>query len=217
MEAALPANAGNANGGPVSGLGSVSCPLIGNCVAVGWYMDNSGHDQGLIINEYSGVEATLPSNAAGAVNQDAVVESVSCPLGGYCSAVGYYQVGPLGQQGLLLREARGVWRPGVEAALPANALAAQHQVFYSDSVSCPSPGNCTTVGSYTDSYPAQGLLLSEIAGVWHIGVEAALPLDAATNPDAGLVSVSCAPTHRCAAVGEYLTTSYSGGGLVLQQ
>ncbi len=218
VQAALPSNAGNVNGGSVSELGTVSCPPTGNCVAGGSYLDNSGNDQGLLINEYAGVEVMLPANAAAAVHQDAAVESVSCPSGGYCSAVGYYQVGSPGQQGVLLREVRGVWHIGVEAALPANASAAQHEVFYTGSVSCPSVGNCTAVGSFLDSYGAQALVVSEIAGVWHVGVEAALPRDARANPDAELVSVSCAPTGRCEAVGEYLTTSnFYGGGLVLKQ
>ena len=46
----------------------------------------------------------------------------------------------------------------------------------------------------------QGLLLTETAGSWATGTEAALPADS-TNLGAELTSVSCASAGNCTAVG----------------
>lgn len=218
-EPALPANAGHVNGSPVSGLASVSCPPVGNCDAVGFYLDGSGASQGLMVDEYRGVEAVLPSNAA-PVNQASELGSVSCRLAGYCSAVGFYRVVATGQQAVLLRETAAHWHAGVQAALPANASALQHQTFYSGAISCYSPGNCAVAGSYTDtSAYDQGFVLRQTSGAWGVGVEARLPGNARGNPQGpgvGLDSVSCTTTGRCAAAGWYQTKSGFGGGLFLQ-
>src|SRR6478672_9713843 len=64
-----------------------------------------------------------------------------------------------------------------------------------DAVACPSPGNCTAVGSYDAATgPAHpvGLLISQVAGQWQPGVTATLPAGAAANPQVRLNSVSCA-------------------------
>ncbi len=72
---------------------------------------------------------------------------------------------------------------GIEAPLPANA--ASNQFPDLTSVSCTSSGNCTAVGTYTDSScNDQGLLLTQTAGIW-AAAEATLPGNAATNPGAG--------------------------------
>src|SRR5438270_12222808 len=65
VEVGLPANAGST---PGVFLNSVSCPLAGDCSAVGGYTDSAGHRQGLLLTETGGtwtrgVEATLPVNA----------------------------------------------------------------------------------------------------------------------------------------------------------
>src|ERR1700748_1202901 len=52
----------------------------------------------------------------------------------------------------------GSWGPGVEAVLPANAAEVGARAAVA-SASCPSAGNCTAVGGYTDtSGQAQGPL-----------------------------------------------------------
>src|SRR4051794_37356701 len=61
------------------------------------------------------------------------------------------------------------WGAGVEAALPANASATNGGFI--ESVSCPSAGNCSAVGSYIDSAGnTQGLLVTETAGSWATGI-----------------------------------------------
>ena len=74
---------------------------------------------------------------------------MSCASAGNCSAVGYYVDNSGHPEGLLLAETAGTWATGVEASPPANA--APNPVVLLSSVSCPSVGNCSAVGNYTDS------------------------------------------------------------------
>src|SRR5207249_3760739 len=105
---------------------------------------------------------------------------------------------------------------GVEAALPAGAGTDPGVVL--TSVSGASAGNCGAVGGYTDS-PGhrQGVLLSESAGTWAAGVEAALPAGAGTGPVVGLASVSCASAGSCGAVGSYQDSSGNRQGVMLSE
>ena len=104
---------------------------------------------------------------------------------------------------------------GVEAPLPANA--ASDPDVSVNSVSCASAGNCTAVGSYTDSSGnLQGLLLTRAAGTW-AGVEAPLPAGAASDPIVLANSVSCASAGNCTAVGRYTDSSGNQQGLLLTQ
>ncbi len=213
VEASLPANAGTTSN---AGLGSVWCASAGNCTAVGGYEDSSGHSQGLLLSETSGtwatgVEASLPANAN---NTGAGLGEVSCASAGNCTAVGGYTDSSGHYQGLLLTETSGMWAAGVEASLPANANTSPNASVFS--VSCASAGNCTAVGEYEDSSGhSQGLLFSETSGTWAAGVEASLPANAGTNPDARLDSVSCASAGNCTAVGSYTDSSGHEQGLLL--
>src|SRR5437763_367061 len=158
VEAGLPANAATT---PAVNLTSVSCAAAGNCSAVGYYNDSSGHLQGLLLSETAGtwsagIEASLPANAA----SDPSVEltSVSCASHANCSAVGFYTDSSNHEQVLMLTETAHTWATGVEASLPANAATDPGAALYS--VSCPSAGNCSAIGYYNDSLgSSQGLLL----------------------------------------------------------
>src|SRR2546421_2495850 len=82
------------------------------------------------------------------------------------------------------------WATGAEAILPANAGSDPHVFPYS--LSCPSAGNCSAVGTYDDSSGhTQGLLLTETAGTWAAGAAAVPPANARADPEARR-SVSCA-------------------------
>jgi PASTA domain-containing protein/List-Bact-rpt repeat protein len=114
------------------------------------------------------------------------------------------------------------WGAGIEAALPANASATNGS--FTESISCPSAGNCSAVGSYIDDAGnTQGLLLTETAGSWATGVEAVLPANASdSTPAPGIAgafvrSVSCASAGNCTAVGSYPDSSGNQQGLLLTE
>jgi hypothetical protein len=112
------------------------------------------------------------------------------------------------------------WGPGVEAVQPANAAEVGDFVAV-ESVSCPSPGDCTAVGEYTDtSGKSQGLLLTETAGKWAAGVEPVLPANAgaiAGLPGSFVRFVSCASAGNCTAIGTYVDSSGNEEGLLLTE
>ena len=89
VEAVLPAGVAT---NPNLYLDSVSCASAGNCSAVGYYTDSSGHSQGVLLAESAGtwatgVAASLPANAGS--DPGVSPNSVSCASAGNCSAVGY--------------------------------------------------------------------------------------------------------------------------------
>lgn len=218
VEAVLPTNADVAE--QLVTLNSVSCASPGNCSAVGSYYDGLAR-YGLLLTETAGkwatgVEAVLPGDAA-VLNQNADLKSVSCASPGNCTAVGSYS--GTGGGALVLTETAGKWATGVEAGLPANASTTDPVAGLS-SVSCASAGSCSSVGLYVDSSGgAQGLLLTETAGTWGTGVEAALPANAtiASEQGVGLPSVSCSSAGNCSAVGSYNNDTGSNDAVLLTE
>ena len=100
--AAPPANSST---NPDAFLDSVSCGSVGNCAAVGNYVDSSNHEQGLLLGESletwgPSLEAALPASAG--ANPDVNLSSVSCGSVGNCAAVGDYVDSSGTDQGLLL-------------------------------------------------------------------------------------------------------------------
>jgi hypothetical protein len=168
-----------------------------------------------------GVAGIWPAAAAAAtttpLNPSVAISSMACPSSGSCTAVGDYTDGVGHGQGLLLKEANGVWSIGMQASLPPNAavdpLDPAKNTGLAD-VSCVSAGNCTAVGVYTDAGDNdRGLLLTERGGKWQRGVEARLPSDVAppTKGHKGVVdnlvllSDACTSVGNCYAVGDYFT------------
>ncbi len=78
------------------GLDLVSCPSIGNCTAAGTYIDSSGNDQGLLLDESNAQwgppsTAGLPPNGSVTTSgQTPAIEGLSCWAPGNCAAVDVY-------------------------------------------------------------------------------------------------------------------------------
>jgi hypothetical protein len=206
----------DANSSPAVYLISVSCASPGNCTAVGDYSDSG--PRGLLLTETGGTWATGVEAPAPAGGTRALLGTVSCASAGNCTAVGYYSDSAGDDQGLLLTETAGSWAAAV-VTMPANAAANPNSISsFLNSVSCPSAGNCTATGIYTDSSgDYQGLLLTETGGTWATGVEATLPAGAAANPDARVGQVSCASAGNCTAIGIYTDSSGDYQGLLLTE
>ena len=194
----------------------LSCASAGNCTAIGSYYDDNSHTGGpLVITETAavwgtGVAPTLPAPEGGGFSGGSL-SAVSCASAGNCTAVGHYGDGTGNVKGWLLTETDGVWATGVETPLPADAGTTGRWVDL-NSVSCPSVGNCTAVGDYSDTaVDLQALLLDETAGIWSAGPESELPANAAptheytSGPGVPVLiySVSCASAGNCTAAGTY--------------
>lgn len=212
VEATLPVDAGS---NPEAQLGSVSCSSAGNCTAVGSYADGALNIHGLLITETAGawgpgVEASLPTNAGS--NPGVQIASVACTAPGTCTAVGSYADGLENVYGVILTETAGAWATGFEPSLPSAWTAPD---VHLTSVSCPSNGDCTALGSYLDSFEhEQALLLTESSDAWATGVEAQIPAGGALPT---LNAVSCGSAGNCTAVGFYFDSTNVLRGLLLTE
>ena len=184
---------------------SVSCPSPGSCGAGGQYKDSSGHYQAFVVDDAHGTWGTaeeVPGTAALNQGGRAVVASVSCPSAGNCSAGGRFSVAPGNDQAFVANEAHGTWGTAQEVpGIGALNLGGDAIIW---SMSCPSAGNCSAGGIYTDgSGHAQAFVVNEAHGTW--GTAQEVPGTAALNKggQAGIRSVSCASAGNCSAGGFY--------------
>jgi hypothetical protein len=159
---------------------------------------------------WSAINPPLPANAV--AGQGLTLASTSCPVDGWCVAVGDYLAltgTTYYEPGLITAESGGAWS-ALQAPLPGNA-AADPQAFL-QSVTCPTTGTCVAVGRYLDTSGAtQGLVEQLSNGVW-TPAEVTLPsgsLTSGANADAQLSTVACPTAGSCTAVGLY--TLSTGG------
>lgn len=218
IRAPLPRNAGSRYD---LVLADIACASLVDCVATGGLYTRSGAAYGVFWVERAGKwtvsEPSLPRQMTGRGKRFVALGSVSCPAVGRCVAVAEGHAGAQ-EEPLIFTQRRKGWR---ETALPMPAVAKGAGLTL---VSCPSPGDCTAAGSFTNkSGDSEGLLVSERAGRWAHPVAAALPANAARHPAkfgqeaAEIESLSCASARACAAVGIYTDTHVSPEGLLLTE
>jgi hypothetical protein len=192
----------------------LTCASVGNCVAVGFYGDGAGEQQGLVLSETNGSwtssKVSLSGLSVSATNPDVLLTAVSCPDAGDCVAVGSYWDTSNHSQDLMLSDTNGTWTAH-KADLSKLPSVASNPYAYLSAVSCPSTGNCIAVGTYSDgSSRTQALAVGESAGTWSPAGKVTLPSNADTvgaNSDTALNAVSCSSAGNCAAVGSYDATS----------
>jgi hypothetical protein len=202
---------------------SVSCGAVGDCSAGGYYTDSSGHWQAFVVTETDGTWGTaqeVPGSAALNAGGYAAIESVSCTAGGNCSAGGYYASsstdGIATAQAMVVTETDGTW--GTAQEVPGTAALNGGGYAEINSVSCPSAGNCSAGGEYTDSTPAtEAFVVNETDGTWGNAQE--VPGIAALNVSnlAEISSVSCPSVGNCTAGGFYEDASYLNQAFVVSQ
>jgi len=196
---------GRLNLGRGAGISSVSCATAGNCSAGGSYADSFNNSQAMVVTETNGVWGTaqkVPGSVALNKGGNAQVNSVSCATAGNCSAGGFYAGSSGHPQAFAVTEKNGVW--GTAKEVPGTAALNNGGNADVSSVSCRSPGNCSAVGSYTDSSGHfQAFVAGQKNGVW--GTAKEIPGTAALNRggDADVTSVSCTSPGNCSAGGSY--------------
>jgi hypothetical protein len=201
------------NTGDYAFVNSVSCPLAGNCAAVGNYTGSAG-EQAFVAVEVNGSWATaieVPGIAALAtgLNASSFVSSVSCGSAGNCAAAGsYFTSGH--SQAFVVDEVNGTWGNAIE--VPGTAALNTTGGAAVGSVSCPSAGNCVAGGGYSDSSGNEAFVVSEVNGTWGNAIE--VPGTAALNSggSAGVGSVSCPSPGNCTAGGSYTVSPSSNLG-----
>ena len=189
---------------PDSYLQSVACSPA-TCFAVGGYVDSSEAGQPMVVSETAGSwgAATELARPAGTqASQYVDLETVACPAGGSCLAIGHvcpqttytacanppatehdstFQIG----------ESEGVWGSLSTISVPTDT---------SWSLACPSAGHCLMAGSPLAAVQQAG------AG-WSAPMELMPPEDLLQTERAapGISALACQTS--CYAVGNYLTGS----------
>jgi len=108
------------------------------------------------------------------------------------------------------------WHSAKAVRLPSGATGLPNGFL--PALSCPSAGNCTAGGSYSDrSGSVQGLLLSEVKGVWETPTKLLPPSGAHVNPSLTINSLSCATAGNCVAVGGFKDTHSNGQSFVADE
>jgi hypothetical protein len=133
-------------------VNSVSCGSAGVCSAGGWYTDGAGYEQLMVVNEVNGTWKSaieVPGTAALNKGDYAQISSVSCASAGNCSAGGWYTDSSDLSQPFVVNEVNGTWKSAVK--VPGIDTLNQGDNAAINSVSCASAGNCSALGSYTDS------------------------------------------------------------------
>jgi hypothetical protein len=193
------------------GFRSVSCSSVGNCTAVGQYMNASGRKVGFTISSANGSwgQPLSVNFGNGAAQQhpnyaDADLLDVTCPTDGNCTAVGYFRDLSNHHKAFAITMSNGTWGLPVVAdmtSIPGGETWAQF-----NSVSCPSVGNCTAVGQHeTPGGYIVAFTMTSTNGTWAIPEDVTFSGSMAqqTEPDAWLNSVSCSSPGNCTAVGYF--------------
>jgi hypothetical protein len=174
-------------------LTDVSCPVVGSCVAVGYYAGGTGSAQALVETLSGGTWSVGPSPAAPAGAARSYLRGVACPAAGSCVAVGYYAKNSGGAEALAEVLSNGTWSlsPGQSPGPMANFL---------EGVSCPSEGACVAAGYVVASDGFDEPLVELFAnGAWAVAASTA----SAGPGDNLLAAVACTAAGSCAAVGQY--------------
>src|SRR5581483_4203047 len=185
-------------------LSRVACASSGNCVAVGYYLDQFIGERALLVTESGGTWArgtTAPNLSAPGPDG---ASSVACVPNGSCSVSGFGQDPQNHVQAITYSQTSSGWSPATE--IPAPAGAATNPQVTSSLISCPASGACTGGWPYTDSSGAGQLMLAnQSGGTWQASTELSLPSTASTtNPKVGLAGLTCAAAGDCVAIGSFV-------------
>jgi hypothetical protein len=108
------------------------------------------------------------------------------------------------------------WHSAKAATLPSGATGLPDGFL--PALSCPSAGNCSAGGAYSDGAGnVQGLLLNEVKGVWRAPTRLLPPSQADKDPSLTINALSCATAGNCAAVGSFDDTHNNSQSFVANE
>ena len=203
----------NAGNSASLGPSSISCTSIGNCSAGGTYKDDSGNRQAFVVDEVKGRWGDafeIPGLGAMNTGGDVTMNALACASPGNCGAGGSYKNNASGiVYAYLVSEVAGQW--GNAQTVGISSLG----TTTIDSISCPSPGNCTAGGSYVAVTP-QNFVIDETNGNW--GTPQQVPnLNVLNQGAVGPLSISCASAGNCSASATYTDGSGHVQGYVVSE
>jgi hypothetical protein len=213
---ALPANAASGRHQHAA-LVSVACPHTGACVAIGAYVTRSREQQTMVASQSRGAwsrarELAL-SGTTSAGTATVLLSSLACHTTRFCLAVGSSELSPSNPElpatshPLAVTESDGTWGAPVEVPAPAAAPAPDSAAL--TSVACPASEACAAAGVYqvhpAASAPASfaGFVVGESGGAWGTSSTIAPSPKLRGVHSESLVSIACASSQACEAVGSY--------------
>ncbi len=207
-------------------LASTSCPAANQCVAAGWYDDQSNRAWGLIETQsgtsWTETEAPQPNDAGSGSDQglwlggsdcgfEAPCQAVSCPTTTYCIAVGAYETTAGYYLPLVETYSNGAWS-AAQAPLPGDVAPGPSPEPEGSltNVDCTAVASCVAVGSYENSAGHTAALVESLSGTTWTAQAAPMPTQPAATRDFPPVLdrwITCATASWCMASGEYATTA----------
>jgi hypothetical protein len=211
------------NADPNVAMSQIDCSSVGNCVAVGSFVDVNAVTQGLLVDQVNGawshgLTLTLPANASAYAG--ASLSEVACVKKSACAVLGTFNTNTGAIEGLSATESNGHWPRASELTMPSNAASNPHVFLYGfQGIACASPGNCSLGGQYENGAGLyEGFFENENNGSWKSAVELALPSDATqAGKNGGVVSISCPRVGSCRAGAAYLDGTGSYQALVVTE
>jgi hypothetical protein len=108
------------------------------------------------------------------------------------------------------------WHAAKVISLPSGATGLPNGFL--PALSCPSAGNCSAGGAFSTSRgDVEGLVLSEVKGVWKEPVKLVPPSQADSDPSLTINSLSCSTPGNCVAVGSFEDTHSNGQSFVADE
>jgi hypothetical protein len=198
---------------------SLSCGSVGNCSAGGTYVSGLSPDpvvstdfdtdyEAFVVNEVNGVwgdAIEVPGSAVLNPQNQAAIDSVSCPAPGDCSAIGNYQANASRAGGVaqdfVVNETNGVWGSAEEIPGVASISSSNSGNSY---ISCSTAGNCSAGGGLeTASNTRFAFLVNETDGVWGDAFEVPGLTNLSPRESSYIRSISCTLQGECSAGGQY--------------
>lgn len=184
-----------------------SCSSSGNCSIIGLYLGGTTGQGGFLVDLIDGVwqdAIDVPGLEALSAGGESYLSSVSCPVGGQCSATGSYD-GTTGTHAFVVDQSDGVW--GTATDVPGLMALATGGLAFASTISCSSTGNCSVGGTYIARFDADPTPLAtvnpfvadRIAGTW---TDAQTPVLAGVD-DSGIDDVACPTDGNCSAIGRF--------------
>ncbi len=166
-------------------LTNVSCPSVGNCTAVGSFQDGF-NTYTFALSERNGQWGTGEQLAS---SDFVAPNALSCWAPGYCTLI--VEDVTQGSIPAVMNQTNYVW----DASPTPLSFPTYPSNNYLQSISCPSAGNCTAIGTNNVNF---GIAIEERNGSWQEGTNLANPPGYASTL---LASVSCSSPGNCTAVG----------------
>lgn len=201
---------GGATGLPSGYLPTLACSSVGNCESGGSYSLANGVTNAMVLREVKRrwtTPTTLRAPVGVHSNANMQIFGLSCGSVGNCSAAGSYSVNATNTLAFVDDQVNGRWLSANEVTLPVDALT-NGQSALVHSVVCPSPGNCSGVGTYLDNDPVSarslGFVVNEVHGVWRSADEVTYSASTNANPFTALNQLACSSVGNCVGVGSFI-------------